>query len=723
MTSLPLASTAPRASYVPLRSALQLLEDPYQWWPKQYAKYGPVFRVKLPTDLRPWIVMVGREANEFVAREGARLFTQKKTYARGAKILKTDHHPSFTDGSVQRHMRRQVAPGFSRQAADPHLPAMMKWAREYVDRWEVGQSINVSEELTRIGLNIISIFATGEDLGARETERIRRFATTFTGVLAMGWPIFLLNSGETGRTRIELDDMIRERLEHHRQHPPNHDRFPDYFDFLLRGTMPEGGPLSDRVSIVFGQIPFKNMGVYAGRVINHMLFNLVRHPEALALVQPEIDQVFADDELTLEEVASMDAMNATMKETLRLLPTGVTLQRTVAEPFEFGGYRFEPDDKVFTAISATHFLPEFFPDPQVFDIQRFMAHGEHLHLPRYAYNPFGLGQHLCVAQGVFEFFAIVTIGTILHRWKLDAPYELRTILDALPGPDPSHEMRILERREAAPPRGKRRRSPTQRYALSAFLLDALDGAPEISVPAGQLLFAQGDEADRLYFILDGQLRVFASPEEGHEIELATLGPGEVVGEIAVLHGLTRTASVAALANTTLLAVDGETFLDAVVESNITARELGELAVRRHAGALIAQVFENSRRMPTLGRRGQVYEIELEPGTTLFRQGEPADQFYLLASGSLELLAEGLAGEPRVLQQITAPDCIGDVGLIDGRPRPNTARAGKHGAKLLSLDRDAFVDVSQGDEAQAAVSLVAKIRFKDTLDGDLGDEEL
>jgi CRP-like cAMP-binding protein len=66
----------------------------------------------------------------------------------------------------------------------------------------------------------------------------------------------------------------------------------------------------------------------------------------------------------------------------------------------------------------------------------------------------------------------------------------------------------------------------------------------------------------------------------------------------------------------------------------------------------------------------------------------------------------------VLRVIQAPDCIGDVGLIDGRPRPTTVRAGPDGAKLLGLDRDAFVQVSQGDESQAAVSLVAKIRFDD-----------
>src|SRR5690606_19865008 len=129
--------------------------------------------------------------------------------------------------------------------------------------------------------------------------------------------------------------------------------------------------LPERVRVVFGQIPFKNMGVYAGRVMNHVLMELVQRPEVLKRVQPEIDRVFADDELTLEEIASMEATQAAVKETLRLLPTAVALQRTVAEPFEFGGYEFEVGDRLFTPLSVTHFMEEFFPEPLEFDIDRF----------------------------------------------------------------------------------------------------------------------------------------------------------------------------------------------------------------------------------------------------------------------------------------------------------------------------------------------------------------
>lgn len=700
--TMPLARTAPQVRGLPvLGPALDLLRDPYRWWANQYLEHGPVCRLRLPGD-GPWFVIAGREANELLALEGHRLFRQDLTYPRAPALLGTTVHPSFTEGAMQRHLRRQVGPGFSRQAAGPHLPAMTSWVRRQVDTWVPGQKLRVAEETARMGLNCVSLFASGEELG-QDTEAYRRYATVFTGIIAMNWPMLLLRWPWIRRTRAALDAMIGARMAEHQRNPPGPNRPPDYFDFLLRGTMPDGSPLPDRVRVVFGQIPYKNMGVYAGRVMNHLLVQLVQRPEVLARVQPEIDRVLADDEITLEEIASMHATKAAIKETVRLLPTAVSLQRTVAEPFEFAGYRFEVGDRMFIPVSATHFLPEYFPDPDRFDIDRFSpAHDDTR--PRYVYNPFGLGHHACLAQGVFEAIAIVSIGTVLHRWKLEANYQLKTIVDALPGPWVGHEMRVVERRSAAPPRGKRRRNPTQRYTLSTALLDAVDGAPEVELAPGELLFSEGAYADRLYFIVEGQLRITRRSETGDPTELAVLGPGEIVGEIGILHELPRNATIHALTRARLLAVDGDVFRQAVNENDMTALEFAELAVRRQASALIATTLRRGQ-SPTFNGRGKVRELDLPGGTIIHRRGDLPDSFYLLIEGSVEQLDED---ETRVARRISAPDSFGETGLLDGEPRLSTVRAASKGVRLMVLDLEAFSAMSRDGECQAELSIVSGV---------------
>lgn len=293
---------------------------------------------------------------------------------------------------------------------------MAVWVRRHVDGWRPGERLNVTAATSRMGLECVAIFAAGRLL-ALDSETIRKYATVFTGVIATSWPMALMRWPSVRRAREALDRMIEATLAEHRRVPPGDARLPDYFDSLLRGTLPDGAPLPERVRVVFGQIPFKNMGAYAGRVINHVRYQLVSRPDVLARVQPEIDRVLADDEIGLEEIATMPALRGAIAETLRVLPIAVMLQRTVCEPFDFGGYRFDVGDRLFTAIALTHFLPEHFPEPQRFDIDRY-APERREDLQRLVYNPFGTGHHACVARGVFEAITIVVVGTVLHRWRL-----------------------------------------------------------------------------------------------------------------------------------------------------------------------------------------------------------------------------------------------------------------------------------------------------------------
>lgn len=78
--------------------------------------------------------------------------------------------------------------------------------------------------------------------------------------------------------------------------------------------------------------------------------------------------------------------------------------------------------------------------------------------------------------------------------------------------------------------------------------------------AKELIFSKGDAATRLFFILDGHVKVSASSEDGKEIIFAILGPGELFGEIALIEGTEHSASVITLEPTELLTFDRRVFL-------------------------------------------------------------------------------------------------------------------------------------------------------------------
>jgi CRP/FNR family transcriptional regulator len=75
-----------------------------------------------------------------------------------------------------------------------------------------------------------------------------------------------------------------------------------------------------------------------------------------------------------------------------------------------------------------------------------------------------------------------------------------------------------------------------------------------SFPAGTRVFHEGDRSDACYIVRDGSFRVTREHSDGRAITLATLGPGEVFGELAMLDGDLRSASAEALTDGELLAL-------------------------------------------------------------------------------------------------------------------------------------------------------------------------
>ncbi len=101
-----------------------------------------------------------------------------------------------------------------------------------------------------------------------------------------------------------------------------------------------------------------------------------------------------------------------------------------------------------------------------------------------------------------------------------------------------------------------------------------------SYPKGDRIFHEGDQSDACYVIRSGEVRVTREHSDGRAIALATLGPGELVGELAMLDGGARSASVETLSEVDLLAVSA-TDMKGLLERNahITAKLVVALTKR------------------------------------------------------------------------------------------------------------------------------------------------
>src|SRR5258708_5083448 len=93
----------------------------------------------------------------------------------------------------------------------------------------------------------------------------------------------------------------------------------------------------------------------------------------------------------------------------------------------------------------------------------------------------------------------------------------------------------------------------------------LQSATKVLLAKNKTLFRKGDAGDGCYWLQCGVLTVGVSSQRGEERILGILGPGSIVGELAMIDGLPRSATVQALRDCKLSFVSRAAFAECLIE--------------------------------------------------------------------------------------------------------------------------------------------------------------
>jgi MFS family permease len=104
-------------------------------------------------------------------------------------------------------------------------------------------------------------------------------------------------------------------------------------------------------------------------------------------------------------------------------------------------------------------------------------------------------------------------------------------------------------------------------------------AAEVVMPAGRVVIREGDEADALWILVQGELSVSARGDGPEPRELPPVTAPGYVGELGLLHAIPRTASVRTRVECTLLRIDGQDFLSALQAGRPSAALLSAAGTR------------------------------------------------------------------------------------------------------------------------------------------------
>jgi signal transduction histidine kinase len=130
-----------------------------------------------------------------------------------------------------------------------------------------------------------------------------------------------------------------------------------------------------------------------------------------------------------------------------------------------------------------------------------------------------------------------------------------------------------------------------------LLSDVCSGSEQLSVEPDTVIIQEGTHSEEMYVVVEGQLIVTKRTAD-RDVELARLGPGEVVGEIALLDQAPRTATVKTAESSSLIRIPVEAFEELLRDSRVVRRMFRTVTSRLRD---IETTLRHEERMAALGR--------------------------------------------------------------------------------------------------------------------------
>jgi len=206
-----------------------------------------------------------------------------------------------------------------------------------------------------------------------------------------------------------------------------------------------------------------------------------------------------------------------------------------------------------------------------------------------------------------------------------------------------------------------------------------------------LIIKEGDVGSLVYVMEEGQVEV---TKDGQK--LSKMSPGKVFGELAILYNCTRTASVKAVMNCKLWAIDRQIFQSIMMKT-------GLLKQKEYMDFLKSISIFKSLRDETLTSIADMLEESVyENGEYIIRQGARGDTFYIISKGKVKVtMKKKGANEEDFIRYLTKGDFFGEKALqLEELRTANIISVDPEGVTCLGLDRDAYRQLISGiDEIQ------------------------
>lgn len=225
----------------------------------------------------------------------------------------------------------------------------------------------------------------------------------------------------------------------------------------------------------------------------------------------------------------------------------------------------------------------------------------------------------------------------------------------------------------------------------------------VSLAPGDTLFSEGDVVDAFYFVIEGLLEVTTLQEDldgntdNDRLVLAEIGPGPTIGEMQILTGGVRSATVSAREPSGLVKFPKSAFDEFLARDQQVVDGLAETILPRlyrdQMVEVLPKLFGEFDEGMLQDLQSKMAWRSLRRGELLCYQGEPSDSFYIIISGRLQVLIRDATGSSRQVGEMSQGESVGEMGVFTGEPRSATIIASRD-SELLEFSREEFEEFTR-----------------------------
>ncbi|HXY75936.1 MAG TPA: cytochrome P450 [Steroidobacteraceae bacterium] len=440
----------PQVRGVPfIGNALSMAKDPARFFYDSYREYGPVFRVKVMNNT--YTVLAGTEAATFMGTREGRESLRSKEFWQGL-VDEWGARRTLTgeDGVTHQKLRTVMRHGYSSESVRGRYGELTEITDAVIARdWPVGGWVPVVQSMQYIVTDQLGALLTGTS----PREYVKDIRTTILYILNIlvtrQRPKFMLKDPRYRHAKERVAELGRRMIADYRANkdkrdPARRNLVDDIMEAHERD--PDLIPESDLILSLTG--PFVAGLDTVANTIGAFVYTVLKHPGVLERVRSEADALFANGPIEEADLNRVPSIDGAIMETMRLYPIAVAQMRTATRDFVFAGHQIREGELLYVATAVPHFMEEYYPDPDKFDIDRY-AKPRAEHMKPGVYSPYGRGTHTCLGKTLAEVQMSFTMARLFYLLdlELESPdYELQRKTLPTPGPSMKFKVRVKGRR-------------------------------------------------------------------------------------------------------------------------------------------------------------------------------------------------------------------------------------------------------------------------------------